>query len=114
MALHLSKLVGFEWDMGNVDKNRTKHGVEDRECEEIFSNKPLIIFEDKSHSQQEERWGALGRTNNGRRLAIYFTIRNNKIRVISARDQSQKDRAVYMSMSNGNQKQEKRGDKTKI
>lgn len=97
-TLKLGELVGFQWDRGNSNKNKLKHGVEDRECEEIFSNKTLIIFEDKTHSRQEARWGALGKTNRGRRLAVYFTVRNNKIRVISARDQSQKDRAVYMSI----------------
>lgn len=96
-TLKLDKLVGFEWDKGNSNKNKIKHGVEDREAEEIFSNKPLIIFEDKTHSQQEERWGSFGKTNQGRRLAVSFTVRGSKIRVISARDQSQKERAVYMT-----------------
>lgn len=98
-TLKLDELVGFEWDKGNSNKNKIKHGVEDRECEELFSNKPLIIFEDKGHSTPEElRWGALGKTNNGRRMAMYFTVRNNKIRIISARDQSKKDRAVYANI----------------
>lgn len=96
-TLKLDKLVGFEWDKGNSNKNKIKHGVEDREAEEIFSNKPLIIFEDKAHSQQEQRWGSFGKTNEERRLAISFTVRSNKIRVISARDQSQKERTVYMT-----------------
>lgn len=96
-TLKLDKLVGFEWDKGNSNKNKTKHGVEDREAEEIFSNKPLIIFEDKAHSQQEERWGSFGKTNGGRRLTISFTVRSSKIRIISARDQSPKERAVYMT-----------------
>ena len=96
--LKLDDLVGFEWDKGNSNKNQLSHKVEDRECEEVFSNKLLIVFEDKAHSQHEERWGALGKTNEGRRLAIYFTVRSNRIRVISARDQSQKDRAIYMSV----------------
>lgn len=96
-TLKLDELTGFEWDQGNSNKNKTKHKVENRESEEIFSNKPLVIFEDKTHSQKEERWGALGKTNDRRYLAVYFTIRNNKLRIISARDQSQKDRAVYVS-----------------
>lgn len=104
--LKLDELVGFEWDKGNSNKNKIKHGVEDREAEEIFSNKPLIIFEDKTHSQAEERWGAFGITNEGRRLAVYFTVRKSKIRIISARDQSQKERLVY-KISESNQKKRK-------
>jgi uncharacterized DUF497 family protein len=97
--LDLTTIVGFEWDKGNINKNKDKHGVENQEAEEIFFNKPLIILEDKIHSsEQEKRWGALGQTNQGRKLAVYFTIRDNKIRVISARNQSPKDRAVYMGI----------------
>ena len=90
-----SKLLGFDWDEANINKNKEKHNVEYRECEEIFTNKPLVFIEDKQHSQIENRWGALGKTNKGRRLSIYFTIRSNKIRPISARDQSKKDRIAY-------------------
>lgn len=101
--LKLDELVGFEWDKGNSNKNKIKHGIEDREAEETFSNKPLIIFEDKTHSQKEERWGTFGITNEGKRLAVYITVRKSKIRIISARDQSQKERLVYMT-AESNQK----------
>ncbi len=38
-------LVGFDWDEGNKQKNREKHQVEYTECEEVFFNKPLLIYE---------------------------------------------------------------------
>lgn len=97
-TLNIDKLVGFEWDKENSNKNKIKHRIEDRKAEEIFSNKPLIIFENKAHLQQEQRWGSLGKTNEGRRLAISFTMREGKIRIISARNQSQGGRAVYMTV----------------
>lgn len=94
--IDFSKLEGFEWDKGNTNKNKDKHGVEKNESEEIFFNQPLIIFDDEEHStEKEKRYGALGITNDKRRLAIYFTIRNNKIRIISARDQGKKDKGIY-------------------
>lgn len=109
-----NKLLGFDWDEGNINKNKEKHNVEYRECEEIFSNKPLVFIEDKLHSQTENRWGALGKTNKGRQLSVYFTIRKDKIRVISARDQSKKDRSAYKFVESLNKKQIKeRGDKSK-
>lgn len=87
--------LSFSWNTGNIDKNWKKHRVHFKEAEEVYSNKPLKIFKDIKHSQREDRYIALGITNKRRRLNISFTIRNNKIRVISARDQSRKERRLY-------------------
>lgn len=90
----ISTIEGFEWDLGNLAHIK-KHSVTHTQCEEIFSNIPFRMHEDKTHSKLEERLQALGQTNNGRLLFIAFTIRNNKIRVISARDQSKKERTEF-------------------
>jgi len=83
----MPEITGFEWDHGNLHKNREKHGVECFEAEEIFFNERLVLLSDEAHSISEKRMVALGLTNNGRYLIIVFTIRNNtRIRVISARD----------------------------
>ncbi len=47
------------------------------------------------HSEHEERFYALGQTDVGRRLFVVFTLRGRRIRVISARDVSRKERKVY-------------------
>lgn len=91
----LEKSKGFDWNKANIDKNWIKHRVRVKECEEVFFNEPLIVFEDEKHSGKEKRYGVFGQTNNQRELTIIFTIRKNKIRVISARDQSQKERKSY-------------------
>jgi uncharacterized DUF497 family protein len=88
-------LVGFDWDEGNKQKNWEKHQVDYRECEEVFFNKPLLIGDDTNHSSQEQRYYALGRTDIGRTLFLVFAVRNNKVRIISARDQSRKERKIY-------------------
>ncbi len=85
----------FDWDKGNREKNWAKHEVDFRECEEVFFNRPLKIFPDKTHSQIEERYVAYGKTVKIRRLTIVFTVRNNKIRVISARDMHKKEKEIY-------------------
>lgn len=90
----LPKPIAFEWDEGNVNKNLIKHNVSSKEAEEVFTNQPLKIFADLKHSQQELRFLAYGVTNSGRKLAIIFTIRDQLIRVISARDQHQKEREI--------------------
>ena len=93
--LDFSNIVGFDWDRGNKEKNWEKHQVDFKECEEVFFNRPLIVGKDKAHSTYEKRYYALGRSDEGRLLFLAFTIRNNKIRVISAREQTNKERQKY-------------------
>ncbi len=90
----------FEWDEGNAEKNKAKHDVEIKECEEVFMNIPRIIWRDKKHSTTEERFIILGKTNIGRGLHVIYTVRHEKIRVISARDQNKKERSLYASQKN--------------
>lgn len=87
--------IAFDWDQGNIDKNLHKHNVSDRETEEIFSNESLKIFEDIKHLHKEQRFVAYGVTNLSRKLTIVFTLRKQRIRVISARDQNKKERKTY-------------------
>lgn len=87
--------LAFEWDQGNVEKNWKRHKVHYKEAEEVFFNRPLKIFPDKEHSESERRFVALGVTNKKRYLTIIFTIRERKLRVISARDQNRKERNKY-------------------
>jgi len=91
----LLECTGFEWDEGNRDKNWIKHKVNNSECEEIFFNQPLIINFDEKHSEAETRFYVLGHTDLNRKLFAVFTIRNKKIRIISVRDMSRKERKIY-------------------
>jgi uncharacterized protein len=97
MDIHerLFRASGFEWDAGNIEKNWLSHQVTSPECEQFFFNQPLVIAADVAHSEVEERFFALGQTNAGRLLFIVFTLREDLIRVISARDMSRKERKVY-------------------
>ncbi len=59
-------------------------------------NKPFVMAADREHStNKERRMFALGKTNADRRLFIAFTIRRNKIRVISARDMTTAEKDAY-------------------
>ena len=94
MSEILKGIQGFEWDEGNSGKNEKKHGITDREAEEIFFNKPLIIGRSLK-GEAEVRYAALGKTYGSRLLAAVFTIRSKRIRVISARPMSKKEKKVY-------------------
>jgi len=90
----INQVVFFEWDNGNINKNWQKHKVKPSECEDVFFNEPIIEY-DRQHSQKEERYFAYGKTMTDRLLFIVFTIRRDKIRVISARDMERKERSDY-------------------
>jgi len=87
---------GFEWDQGNAGKNLQKHEVSCEEAEEVFQEKP-VVFPDERHSTEEEkRYILFGETMANRFLFVAFTIRDKKVRVISARPMSRKERGWYV------------------
>ena len=87
--------IVFDWDEGNLSKNLKKHNVNLQEAEQIFFNKPLLLSEDSVHSTSEVRYKALGKSDDNRKLLAIFTLRSGKLRVISIRDMSQKERSSY-------------------
>lgn len=93
--IKLSAPIEFQWDKGNIDKNWKKHKVSDREGEEVFFDENKKIGPDVSHSKKERRYILLGKTKKGRILYTVFTLRNKKLRIISARDINQKERKLY-------------------
>ena len=91
----LKEVSGFEWDAHNKEKSFIKHEVTNEECEETFFDYNKKIQKDNLHSINEKRYVLMGQTKQNRLLYIIFTIRKNKIRVISARDINKKERKLY-------------------
>ncbi len=85
----------FEWDQANIEKNWERHRVAYVECEEVLLNGEFIISKDTAHSATEDRYRVLGKTDEGRILFLAFTLRGEKIRVITARDANKKERKAY-------------------
>lgn len=93
----LAHCSGFEWDTYNSEKIRARHGVTPVECEQVFFNRPIVVGDDVRHSASENRFYSLGQTDSHRPLFLVFTVRNEKMRVISARDMNKKERGVYQA-----------------
>lgn len=91
----VSTLEGFEWDDGNTAKNVLGHGVSQAEAEVIFFHAPVLSLDDPIHSDTETRILALGMTAAGRLLTAAFTVRGKRIRIISVREMSRKERRAY-------------------
>ena len=93
-----ARLVGFDWASGNADESSDRHAVSRAEAEAVFFNRPVLLTEDAKHSARERRYMVLGRTNDERLLSVIFTIRQDRIRVISARPMSRKERSHYVKV----------------
>jgi hypothetical protein len=91
----LAGCTGFEWDESNATKNWDRCDVSMVECEQIFFNKPLMVKRDKAQSLTENRYYTLGRTDTNRLLFVVFTVRTDRIRVISARDMTDREIERY-------------------
>ena len=92
----MAKKISFDWDQWNIQKNEIKHGISTLESESVFYDSKLKIFEDLKHStNKEKRWICYGKSAYYNVLMMAFTIRQNKVRIISARRASPKERKVY-------------------
>jgi len=88
------RLIEFDWDKGNIGKNQ-KHGVTDKEAEEVFFDEDKVISKDSFHSINEERLILIGKTKEKRLLYLVYTTRGGKVRIISARDINKKEVKFY-------------------
>ena len=90
----------FDWDDGNEHKIAQKHGVEVGSAEQVFRNEDVLVplGIQVAPTADEPRFGVLGCDSSGRLLAISFTVRGGKIRVISARAMSRSERKKYAAL----------------
>jgi uncharacterized protein len=91
--MSIQNVTGFDCDRGNLEKCQ-KHSVEIAEIESAF-RQTMAVFPDPTHSNEEDRFIGIGKTNQGRSLFISFTLRSHSdevlIRPISARHMHQKE-----------------------
>jgi len=89
----------FEWDARKAAVNRTKHRVSFEEAVTVFGDPDALDGPDLRHSERESRFLRLGRAVTGRVLIVAYTVRRRddgeRIRIISARRASRKQRAAY-------------------
>jgi len=93
--IDFSKILGFEWDKGNIHKSYQKHGISPNQTEEVFLDTQFKYQIDYRHSQEELRYFGIGRIQNEQWLFVSFTIRKGMIRIISVRPMHQKERRKY-------------------
>ena len=87
--------MSFEWDEEKAKTNIDKHGVSFDEAKTVFDDLLYVDFYDPSHSEDEDRYLAIGESSRGRLLIISYTERGNKNRLISARETTKTERETY-------------------
>ncbi|HMC63881.1 MAG TPA: BrnT family toxin [Gemmataceae bacterium] len=85
----------FEWDERKARQNLRKHGVLFDEASTIFSDPLALTIDDPVHSEEEDRFVTLGESHRSRLLVVVFIERGDRIRIISARTATRRERRNY-------------------
>ena len=90
------KINGIIWLRNVIDKLLWKHKVTTDEVEEVFNGSPRYRFLERGDVEGEDVYSAMGRTEAGRYLIIYFLHKaTGEALVITARDMTKKERKFY-------------------
>ncbi len=85
----------FEWDPNKAVENLEIHGISFDEASTAFGDIFSLVIYDPLHSEEEERFVLIGNSHKDRLLVVVHTERGDKIRLISARKASKKERKQY-------------------
>jgi uncharacterized DUF497 family protein len=88
--------TNFEWDENKRTSNIEKHGIDFADAKHVFEDLYRIEFEDVRANYGEIRLITIGQYSNII-LTIVYTIRNQNIRIISARKSNLFERSEYLS-----------------
>jgi uncharacterized protein len=84
----------YSWDDAKREANLAKHDYDFAEFDNIFDGRAFVIAEDMREEYGEARFNVLAEIKN-RIVSVTFTHRENKIRLISVRAASRKERSIY-------------------
>ncbi len=85
----------FEWDSNKAASNLAKHNVSFHEASTVFGDSLSLTFSDPDHSDDEDRYITIGESTQRRLIIISHTDRGQRIRIISAREVTRRERKIY-------------------
>jgi uncharacterized DUF497 family protein len=85
----------FEWDPNKAASNLRKHGIRFEEALTVFADPLSLSVPDPDHSLREQRFLLLGRSAHDRLLVVIHADRGERIRIISARPATRRERETY-------------------
>jgi len=85
----------FEWDPNKARTNIEIHGISFDEASTAFKDTLSLTIHDPLHSDEEDRFILIGNSHENRLLVVVHTERGNRIRIISTRKATKKERKQY-------------------
>ena len=85
----------FELDSEKARTNLFNHKITFDEAKSVFVDPLAVAGHDPDHSYDESRYMMMGESSSGHLLAVVFTYRSDKIRLISARKTTKRERKIY-------------------
>ena len=85
----------FVWDDAKAEANLRKHGVTFAEAATVFGDPLAVTFYDPAHSDDEDRFLTVGLSEDGRVVILSHTDRDERVRIISAREATRGERKGY-------------------
>ena len=94
--------IHFDWNSSKNVSNQAKHGVTFEEAATVFSDALYIEIKDPDHSQDEERFIALGISSRCRLLVVIHSVMRDDetVRIISARPATATEERQYGGKTN--------------
>ena len=86
--------IEFAWDPAKAASNRRDHGITFEMASEVFKDTFAVEWVDDSQGVQEPRYSIIGMVEN-RLLFVAYTMRDEAIRIISARKAEVYERRRY-------------------
>ena len=83
----------FEWDEGKNQTNIWKHGISFAVAKRVF-DQPVLTWLDRRRDYGEDRYVSIGQVEEAG-IVVSHTRRDGRIRLISARPASRKERRIY-------------------
>jgi uncharacterized protein len=87
----------FEWNRDKDKTNLKKHGVSFEEASTVFGDPLSLTIGDSIHSDDEDRFLIIGLSSSLQLLVVSHTVRENCVRIVSARLATNKERNDYES-----------------
>jgi uncharacterized DUF497 family protein len=85
----------FEWDENKSKQNFKNHGVTFVEAKTVFNDPFAITIKDPDHSDEEDRYLDIGLSFKGKMVVVWYTERNDSIRIIGCRKATRFERKAY-------------------
>lgn len=92
----------FEWDPDKDEVNREKHGFSFDDVTELFtSGNDFLEIYDEGHSDEEDRYIAIGSIRAGLVVVVYTERADDVIRIVSARKATKKETELFQKYVGG-------------